>query len=128
VRKTEQLKNGNDIYGNHVKCKIVKNKVAPPFRVAEFDILYGKGISKSSEIVDMAVSLDIVEKSGSWFSYDGAKIAQGKDNARKFFEDNPELMQELENKIKAKLENGEVAESDEFDIDSDFDLDSLNLD
>jgi recombination protein RecA len=128
VRKTETLKQGSESYGNRVKVKVVKNKVGPPFKVAEFDILYGKGISKSSEIVDMAVSLDIVEKSGSWFSYDGAKIAQGKDNARKFFEDNPELMQELEAKIKAKLENGEVAESDEFDIDSDFDLDSLNLD
>ena len=128
VRKSENLKNGTEVYGSRTKCKVVKNKVAPPFKVAEFDIIYGKGISKSSEIVDMAVSLDIVEKSGSWFSYDGAKIAQGKDNARKFFEDNPELMQELENKIKAKLENGEVAESDEFDIDSDFDLDSLNLD
>ena len=128
VRKTETLKQGSESYGNRVKVKVVKNKVGPPFKVAEFDILYGKGISKSSEIVDMAVSLEIVEKSGSWFSYDGARIAQGKDNARKFFEDNPELMQELENKIKAKLENGEVAESDEFDIDSDFDLDSLNLD
>ena len=128
VRKTETLKQGSESYGNRVKVKVVKNKVGPPFKVAEFDILYGKGISKSSEIVDMAVSLEIVEKSGSWFSYDGARIAQGKDNARKFFEDNPELMQELEAKIKAKLENGEVAESDEFDIDSDFDLDSLNLD
>ncbi|MBQ9704510.1 MAG: recombinase RecA [Clostridia bacterium] len=128
VRKTETLKQGSESYGNRVKVKVVKNKVGPPFKVAEFDILYGKGISKSSEIVDMAVSLDIVEKSGSWFSYDGAKIAQGKDNARKFFEDNPELMQELENKIKAKIENGDVVESDEFDIDSDFDLDSLNLD
>ena len=128
VRKTETLKQGSESYGNRVKVKVVKNKVGPPFKVAEFDILYGKGISKSSEIVDMAVSLEIVEKSGSWFSYDGARIAQGKDNARKFFEDNPELMSELEAKIKAKLENGEVAESDEFDIDSDFDLDSLNLD
>ena len=97
--------------------------------MAEFDILYGKGISKSTEIVDMAVTLGIVEKSGSWFSYDGAKIAQGKENARKFFEDNADLMKELEEKIRTKLENGEVAESDDFDIDSgDFDLDSLNLD
>ena len=129
VRKTETLKQGSESYGNRVKVKVVKNKVAPPFKVAEFDILYGKGISKSAEIVDMAVTLGIVEKSGSWFSYDGAKIAQGKDNARKFFEDNAELMKELEEKIRAKMENGEVAESDELDIDSgDFDLDSLNLD
>lgn len=129
VRKTETLKQGTESYGNRVKVKVVKNKVAPPFKVAEFDILYGKGISKSSEIIDMAVSLNIVEKSGSWFSYDGAKIAQGKDNARKFFEDNSELMKELEEKIKNKIENGEVAEDDGFDIDSsDFDIDSLNLD
>ena len=129
VRKTETLKQGSESYGNRVKVKVVKNKVAPPFKVAEFDILYGKGISKSSEIIDMAVNLDIVEKSGSWFSYDGAKIAQGKDNARKFFEDNEELMKELEEKIKKKIENGEVSEDDSFDIDSgDFDLDALNLD
>ncbi|MBQ9743931.1 MAG: recombinase RecA [Clostridia bacterium] len=129
VRKTETLKQGSDSYGNRVKVKVVKNKVAPPFKIAEFDILYGKGISKSSEIIDMAVNLDIVEKSGSWFSYDGAKIGQGKDNARKFFEDNPELMKELEEKIKKKIENGEVSEGDSFDIDSgDFDLDALNLD
>ena len=116
-------------YGNRVKVKVVKNKVAPPFKVAEFDILYGKGISKSAEIVDMAVTLGIVEKSGSWFSYDGAKIAQGKENAKKFFEDNDALMKELEEKIRVKMENGEVNESDDFDIDSgDFDLDSLNLD
>ena len=129
VRKTETLKQGSESYGNRVKVKVVKNKVAPPFKVAEFDILYGKGISKSSEIIDMAVNLDIVEKSGSWFSYDGAKIAQGKDNARKFFEDNAELMKELEEKIKKKIENGEFSEDDSFDIDSgDFDLDALNLD
>ncbi len=129
VRKADTLKNGSEAYGNHVKCKVVKNKVAPPFTTAEFDIIYGKGISKSSEMMDIAIELDIVQKSGSWFSYNGQKIAQGKDNARKYFEDNPELMKELEEKIKTRIANGESIEGDEFDLDSDdFNLDSLNLD
>ena len=92
-------------------------------------MIYGKGISKSSEIIDIAIELGLVMKSGSWFSYEGSKIAQGKDNARKYFEDNPELMKVLEDKIKERLANGEAHETDEFDIDADdFDLDSLNLD
>lgn len=130
VRKGDTLKNGSVAYGNHVKCKVVKNKVAPPFTVAEFDIIYGKGISKSSEIIEMALQLELVEKSGSWFSYGGSKIAQGKDNARKYFEDNPELMKELEDKIRARIANGESVEGDEFDLleTDDFNLDSLNLD
>ncbi|MEZ5055523.1 MAG: recombinase RecA [Saprospiraceae bacterium] len=94
-------KEGN-VLGNHVKVKVVKNKLAPPFRVAEFDIVFGQGISKSGEIVDLGVDADIVEKSGSWYSYDGAKIAQGREAAKQFFEDNPELALEVENKIKAK--------------------------
>lgn len=102
IRRAEQLKDGSDIYGNHVKCKIVKNKVAPPFKVAEFDILYGKGISKSGEIVDLAIELDLVHKSGSWFSYNGQRIAQGKENARKYIESNEELMEELAEKILGK--------------------------
>ncbi len=129
VRKADVLKNGTEAYGNHVKCKVVKNKVAPPFKTAEFDILYGSGISKASEIMDVALELGVIEKSGSWFSYKGQKVAQGKDNTRKFFEDNPEMMKELEDKIMSKIANGEVKEADDFDLDSDdFDLDSLNLD
>ena len=129
VRKADTLKNGTVAYGNHVKCKVVKNKVAAPFTVAEFDMIFGKGISKSSEIIDIAIELGLVQKSGSWFSYEGAKIAQGKENARKYFEDSPELMKVLEEKIKENLANGDTKESDEFDIDTDdFDLDSLNLD
>ncbi len=129
VRKADTLKNGSEAYGNHVKCKVVKNKVAPPFKTAEFDILYGSGISKASEIMDVAIELGIVEKSGSWFSYNGQKVAQGKDNTRKYFEDNPELMKELETKILTRIANGETVESDEFDFDSDdFDLDALKLD
>jgi recombination protein RecA len=120
------LKNGTESYGNHVKCKVVKNKVAPPFRTAEFDILYGTGISKSSEIMELAITLGFVEKSGSWFSYNGAKIAQGKDNARKYFESHPEEMAELEQKIRAKIASGEATVEEEIDLDSDdFNIDDL---
>ena len=100
-------KEGN-VVGNHVKVKVVKNKVAPPFRVAEFDIMYGEGISKAGEIVDMGVDYDIIGKSGSWYSYDGAKIAQGRDAAKIFFLDNPEVASEIEQKIKAKLATSKI--------------------
>ncbi len=130
VRKTEQLKNGNDIYGNHVKCKIVKNKVAPPFRVAEFDILYGKGISRASEIVEIGLALDIIQKSGSWFSYNGERLGQGKENVRKLLEGNTALFDELEAKIRASYDKLNVAE-DAFDLEDDeeedFDLRSLKM-
>ena len=126
IRKTEQLKNGADVYGNRVKCKIVKNKVAPPFKVAEFDILYGKGISKSSELIDMGITLGIIKKSGSWFSYEGERLAQGKDNTRKIFESNQELMDELEAKVRAMadklVDNGE-----EFELDDDDDIDAFEI-
>ena len=126
VRKADQLKNGAEIYGNRVRCKIVKNKVAPPFKVAEFDILYGKGISRSSEIIDYAIKLDIVKKSGSWFSYNGERIGQGKDNVRKIIEENAEMMAELEEKIRALSEQVAVVEEefelDEGDGDDEFDV------
>lgn len=131
VRKTEQLKNGNDIYGNHVKCKIVKNKVAPPFRVAEFDILYGKGISHASEVLDFGVNLDIIQKSGAWFSYNGERIGQGKDNARKTLEDNPEMMAEIEAKVR-EMSTQTTMNTEDFDIDEDgedeFDIRTLKND
>ena len=120
VRKTENLKNGDEAYGNHVKVKVVKNKVAPPFRVAEFDILYGKGISKSSEIVEVATALEIIQKSGSWFSYEGERIGQGKDNTRRYIEDNPDLMKEIEEKIKS-AKNALPAETEAFEDDEDTD-------
>lgn len=127
IRKSEALKKGTEVYGNRVKCKIVKNKVAPPFTVAEFDILYGQGISKSSEILDMGVTLGILEKSGAWFYYDGNRIGQGKENARQFLESDPALMAEIEAKIKEKgaaveAERAEEAEDDEDDEELDIRL------
>ncbi len=95
-------KEGN-VIGNHVKVKVVKNKLAPPFRIAEFDIMYGEGISKSGEIVDIGSDMDVIEKSGSWYSYGGTKIAQGRESAKQFLLDNPEVAEEIEMKIKAKL-------------------------
>ncbi len=126
IRKTEQLKDGNDVYGNHVKCKIVKNKVAPPFRVAEFDILYGTGISRSGEVLDFAIAYDVIKKSGSWFSYNGERIGQGKENVRKLIEGNPEMMAEIEEKVRAMSEEARVNMDQEFEMDDedddDFDL------
>ena len=135
IRKVENLKNGTDIYGSHVRCKVVKNKVAPPFKTAEFDILYGQGISKASEILDMAVNFEIIEKSGAWFSYAGQRIGQGKDNARKFLDDNPEISAEVERLVRekaAKLRDSDFEEGDDepLDIrllDMDEDGDGLDL-
>ncbi len=104
IRRIGQIKESADnVLGNRTRVKVVKNKVAPPFKVVEFDIMYGKGISKSGEIVDIGVELDVVQKSGSWFSYDGNKLGQGRDAVKALIEDNPELMEELEAKIKEKL-------------------------
>ncbi len=104
IRRIGQIKESADnVMGNRTKVKVVKNKVAPPFKVVEFDIMYGRGISKSGEIVDIGVELDVIQKSGSWFSYDGNKLGQGRDAVKALIEDNPELMEELENKIKEKL-------------------------
>ncbi|MEO6037008.1 MAG: recombinase RecA, partial [Saprospiraceae bacterium] len=101
-------KEGN-IIGNQVKVKVVKNKLAPPFRVAQFDIIFGEGISKVGEIVDLGAEYDIIQKSGAWYAYEGAKIAQGRDAAKQFLKDNPEVAQEIEQKIKDKLASGSIA-------------------
>ena len=100
IRRIGAIKNGEDIIGNRTRVKVVKNKVAPPFKKVEFDIMFGKGISRSGEILDMAVDIDLVKKSGSWFSYEDTKLGQGRDAVKNMFEDNPELMAELEEKIK----------------------------
>jgi len=107
VRRSTTIKDGEEATGNRTKVKIVKNKVAPPFKTAEFDILYGKGISKAGEVLDLGVELNVIQKSGSWFSYNGEKLGQGRDSVRTLIEDNPELLQEIEVKIKEKLTNGE---------------------
>lgn len=99
IRRSSQIKNGDEVIGNNVKLKVVKNKVAPPFKRAEFDIMYGTGISKSGEIVDLGVQQGILKKSGSWFSYGETKLGQGRDAVKQLFEDNPELSEEIENKI-----------------------------
>ena len=101
VRRTETLKQGGEAVGNRVKVKVVKNKVAPPFKEAEFDIMYGKGISKVGDIIDLAVSKGIVQKSGAWFAYNGEKIGQGRENAKIFIENNPDIMDEIEQKVRA---------------------------
>ena len=98
-----QIKDGDEAIGNRVKVKIVKNKVAPPFRQAEFDIMFGEGISKTGEIIDMGVEFGIVQKSGSWFSYDSNKLGQGRDSVKQLLLDNPEMAKEIEVKIRAKI-------------------------
>ena len=104
IRKIENIKQDGEIVGNRARVKVIKNKVAPPFREAEFDIVYGKGISKEGNILDMAVNLDIIEKSGSWFSYNGEKIGQGRENVKQYLKDNPEIMEEIEKKIRDNFE------------------------
>src|SRR6187399_1866899 len=103
IRRMSQIKDGEEAVGNRVKVKVVKNKVAPPFRVAEFDLVFGEGISKIGEILDMGVELGIVQKSGSWFSYETNKLGQGREAVKKLLQDNPELASEIEVKIRAKL-------------------------
>jgi recombination protein RecA len=101
VRRGEAIKNGSELIGNKTKCKIVKNKVAPPFKEVVFDIIYGEGVSRVGEIIDFAVDADIIEKSGAWFSYNGERIGQGRDKVKQFLKDNPELCEEIAEKVKA---------------------------
>lgn len=111
IRRIGQIKDApNEVTGNRTRVKVVKNKVAPPFKVVEFDIMYGKGISKVGEIIDLGVELDIVKKAGSWFSYGDSKLGQGRDAVKNLLEDNPELMDEIEGKIKAKIKGEDLEE------------------
>ena len=130
IRKVENIKQDGDVVGNRVRVKVVKNKVAPPFREAEFDIVYGKGISKSGNILDLGINLGLIDKSGSWFGYNGNRIGQGRENAKKYLEDNPEIMQEVEDKIRKNFDEafeqslGEEVLDEEQDIepnDDEFD-------
>lgn len=100
IRRTGSIKKGEEVIGNETKVKVVKNKVSPPFKTAEFDILYGQGISREGEVIDMGVNNKVVEKSGAWYAYNGEKIGQGKDNAREFLRENPDLAREIENKVR----------------------------
>lgn len=109
IRRIGSIKKGDDIIGNETKVKVVKNKVAPPFKTAEFDILYGEGISREGEVIDLGVTAKVVEKAGSWYAYSGEKIGQGKDNAREFLRENPDLAREIENKIRDSLGVAQLA-------------------
>ena len=106
VRRQEPIKNGTEIIGNKTKVKVVKNKVAPPFKEAEFDIMYGQGISKIGNILDMATNFDIIKKSGAWFSYEGERLGQGRDNVKKYMEENPDFAQEIERKVREAVGAG----------------------
>ena len=101
VRRTETLKQGGEMVGNHVRVKIVKNKIAPPFKEAEFDIMFGKGISREGDILDLATKIDLVNKSGAWYAYNGEKIGQGRENAKSYLTAHPEIMEEIEEKVRA---------------------------
>ena len=120
IRKTENIKQDGEFKGSRVRVKVVKNKVAPPFREAEFDVVYGEGISKAGNILDMAVNLDIIEKSGSWFSYNGERIGQGRENVKRYLAENPKVMEEVDKKVRENFAKAfeqslgeEVPEEDE---------------
>jgi recombination protein RecA len=125
IRRIGAIKKGDEIYGNQTRVKVVKNKVAPPFKQTEFDILYNEGISRESELITLGVDNDIVEKSGAWYSYDGTRIGQGKDNVREYLKENPDTAAEIESKIRAALGIGksedktsskaDVAETDDVE-------------
>lgn len=121
VRRAESLKIGQDIVGNRTKIKVVKNKVAPPFKVAEVDIMYGEGISHTGEVIDLSVEEDIVEKSGAWYSYNGERLGQGKENAKKTLKENPELFAEIERKLRSALGFGEDVPEEETGKESEED-------
>jgi recombination protein RecA len=103
VRKVETLKQGSDVIGNRTRVKVVKNKIAPPFKQADFDLIYGKGISKEGSIVDLAADMDIIAKSGTWYSYNDNRLGQGRENVKQYLREHPELTKEIEDKIRANF-------------------------
>jgi recombination protein RecA len=127
VRKNETLRNGTDIIGTRTKVKVVKNKVAPPFKEAEFDIIYGEGISKEGCILDIAVNMEIIEKSGAWFAYHGQRIGQGRDNAKLFLKNNPEIRDEIDKKIRATFSQNPPVGEVSHDEESEDEILGLNL-
>ncbi|WP_396147730.1 recombinase RecA [Anaerospora sp.] len=128
VRKGEAIKSGNDVIGNRTKVKVVKNKIAPPFRTAEFDIMYGRGVSREGSIVDIASSMDIVAKSGTWYSYGGIRMGQGKENAKDFLKDNKQVADEIEGKIRELLVAGKAALPIEVGLDDVVEEEELDSD
>jgi len=127
VRKIETIKQGNDFIGNRTKVKVVKNKVAPPFKEAEFDIIYGEGISKEGSLLDVAVNLDIINKSGAWFSYNGQRLGQGRENVKQFLKENPSIIKEVEAKIRDNYSQAFIKSMDAHVPDDDDD-EELSLD
>ena len=124
VRKGEAIKQSAEVVGNRVKIKVAKNKVAPPFKTAEFDLMYGEGYSRTGSILDMGVEFEIVDKSGAYFSYNGERLGQGKENAKKFLRENPKVADEIENKIRAVLEKPGVIAENNFTVGATDDLES----
>ncbi len=123
IRKIENIKQDGEVSGNRVRVKVIKNKVAPPFREAEFDVVYGKGISKEGNILDMAVNLEIVEKAGSWFSYDGDRIGQGRENVKRYLRENKEILDSIEEKVRANFKKAfEQSLGEELPDDEDEDI------
>lgn len=123
VRKVETIKQGSEMIGSKTRVKVVKNKVAPPFKEAEFDIIYGEGISREGSILDIGVSLDIVNKSGAWFSYNGQRIGQGRENVKQFLRENPEIMKEIETKIRENYNQAFLKSMEAHTVDDDEELD-----
>lgn len=119
IRRVSTIKEGEEAIGNRTKVKIVKNKMAPPFKTAEFDVLYGEGISTEGSVIDMGLQADVIKKSGSWFTYEGEQLGQGRENVRKFLKDNPAITEEISEKIKAAL--GLMHPDDQFAEDPELD-------
>ena len=123
IRRIESIKDGAEVVGSRTRVKVVKNKVAPPFRQAEFDIMYGKGISREGSLLDMAVEMGIVKKSGAWFTYEGEQLGQGRENAKNFLSENPEIMVEISEKVRVQAGIGADVDAEGFSADDDEPID-----